>query len=120
MLTISKDQMNTLSKVQEERFVKKLVHYTREEFPDETMNIADEDLNAICSQAISKTRGYGITEKTDICRFLNFMFIYGFEFDAELLWAKKILSASYHRSGTITMLELYETAQFIGNKASLS
>jgi len=110
MLIIRKEQLEAFSKQREESFVKELVRYVKKEFAEETGEAADEDIDAISRQAISRARGYGITERADICRFLNFMFIYGFEFDEDLPWAREILNTPHDRSGTIKMLELHETA----------
>jgi len=117
MLLIREEQLLAFSREQEERFVRELCQYARNEFPAETSELADGDHDAISRQAISNARGYGIAERADIYRFLNFMLIYGLEFDDDLPWAREILNTAQDRSGTIKMLELYEEAIAFGKEA---
>ncbi len=102
--------MQALSRAQEERFVGNLVLYAKKEFPEETSDVPYEDIWEIAQLAVEKSQRYGITERADICRFLNFMYIYGFDFDEELQWAIEILHNADTRIGATKMLELHEKA----------
>jgi hypothetical protein len=110
MLTIREDQMQAFSRAQEKRFAGSLVDYARKEFPEETSDVPYEDIREIARLAVEKTKKYGITERADICRFLNFMYIYGFDFDEELQWAIEILNNADTQLGATKMLELHEMA----------
>jgi hypothetical protein len=111
---ITKEQVLAFSKAQENRFVGNLVHYAKEEFPEETGGVPNEDIREIARLAVEKTQKYGITERSDICRFLNFMYIYGFNFDEELQWAIEILNNADTQLGTTKMLELHEMVLSMG------
>ncbi len=113
---IRNEQIEAFAREQEERFVRELAQYAGNEFAEETSALADGDLDTLVRQAISRARGYGIKERGDIYRFLNFMLIYGLEFDDDLPWAREILNTSKERSGTIKMLELHEKAIALGNE----
>jgi len=115
MLVIRKEQLLAMGKAQEERFIRELVQYARDDFSEETNQLSDGDIDAIARQAISKSQGYGMTERADIYRYFNFMLIYGLKFDEDLPWAKEILNTSQERIGTIKMLELHEMAISLGN-----
>jgi hypothetical protein len=119
MLTISKEQELALSRAHEKRFVGNLVVYAKKEFPEETGGVPNEDIWDIARLAVEKTQRYGITERADICRFLNFMYILGFNFDEELQWAIEILNNADTRIGATKMLELHEMALSISKNIIL-
>jgi hypothetical protein len=116
MITFTEEQMEVFSRAQEKRFVGNLVHYAKKEFPEETGGVSDEDIWDIARLAVEKTKQYGITERADICRFLNFMYIYGFNFDEELQWAIEILNNADTQLGSTKMLELHEMVLSMGKQ----
>ena len=110
MLTIRKEQMEVLSRAQEEGFINDLCIMRRVNFQNKRVNCRIKMYATISQQAIEKSKHYGITEKADVCRYLNFMFIYGFDFDEEEQWAKDILNNPHTKLGETKMLELHEAA----------
>ena len=110
MFTMRLEMYQALCKAREERFVEGLAEYARETFPEEAKTLSDMAMDAIVRQAMEKTEQYNITEQSDICQYVNFMFIYGVDFDVELPWAQEILNNPYTRLGTAKMLELHEMA----------
>ena len=56
MLAIRKEQMEVLSRAQEERFINDLMHYAKSEFPEETRELQDQDVRNYISAGHRKIK----------------------------------------------------------------
>lgn len=114
MLRIRSEQLDVFKKIQLQRFVDDLCQYARLEFPVETARLKTDALRLFVEKAINNAESYQITERPDVCQFLNYMFILGQDFDQQLDWARKILSDPLEQSGSVKMLLLNNAA--LGNQ----
>jgi len=66
--------------------------------------MSDAELRKIITQSVSEAQVYGIDDESDVTRFVEYKFLYGYEFGQTkgTLWAKEILNNS-ELSGTKKM-----------------
>jgi hypothetical protein len=111
MLCIRKDQMAILSAHALRRFENCAVNQLRESFPDETQALGEEKLRKFINHGIEKARNYNLHEEETVGFFLQFMMIYGenFEMNPDAEWALPILNnrelTSFEK---IDQLEIHE------------
>lgn len=93
MLTISKEQMESLSALTRRRYVEKTVPSLRKLFPEQTEKQSDEELRAAVEQGVDRAGKYKITGGREVTLFINFMFGIGKDFDSQAAneWMKKLL-----------------------------
>ncbi len=93
MLRIRQEQLDVLMRAQEKKFIKEMAAHLRTYFEVGMAALADEDLRQHIERAFAKARGYGLTSKQDLCRFLNLCASHGWDFDEQphSAWMRAIL-----------------------------
>lgn len=93
MLIIRKPQMDVFRKYMLGRFEDRMAEHLRSAFPSETGSIEEADLRATIREGVEKARSYDLVLKNDVRRYLEYMFIHGYDFDEnpEIPWAGEIL-----------------------------
>lgn len=81
MLIIRKEQMEAFSEAQEESFAVEMVYHLRSDFPDETADMTDAELHQYVEDALDVAKKYDLTNRQDLCRFLNLTMFHGMEFE---------------------------------------
>ena len=91
---ISDTHMAAFSAQQRERFVREMMVYLKEVYPDETKKLGDAKLRELVETGIDKSKGYNIVLERDVARYIEFMIAIAPNFDdsKETPWAKPILS----------------------------
>lgn len=94
MLTIRKEQFDEIGHRLAHRWEDTMVLHLETFFPERTSELGEKGVRDAIDLGVKKSAKYDIYTERDICKFLNFMFAYGFDFDTdpELPWAKKILT----------------------------
>jgi len=92
MLTIRKQQSDKLGEVVEKRFKRNTIQRLKEKYPDETNGKDDKEMMDFIHTGIDKAEKHNIIERRDIAVYLEYMLVYGSNFDteAENDWALKV------------------------------
>jgi len=93
MLKIRKEQNDELSDYMLQQFENRMVVHLRDEYPEETQLISEEQLRTLIKAGIRKAETYGIELENDVQEFIEFMVVYGSDFDtnSKFHWAREIL-----------------------------
>ena len=94
MLIIRNEQMEVLSEYMVEQFVNEAMLHLRTSFPEPIKHVPDADLRSMIYTGIKNAGEYNITIEEDVLRYLEFMIIYGADFDInpDTPWAEEILN----------------------------
>lgn len=91
MMTIQKRQFEAISARLALRWEDSMVIHLQTFFPERAEELGEPGLLAAITLGVKKAARYDIHSERDVCKFLNFMFAYSFDFDTELPWAHEIL-----------------------------
>ena len=113
MLKIRKEQWDVLVKSEQDKF-ENWVHDHVCAFFRGAYNAAGEaQLREMIHYGIERAGSYGITSKSDVCKYIDLMVMLGRDFDTDerLPWAGEILQKKKHPSRRIKALEEAAAAQ---------
>jgi hypothetical protein len=110
VLRIRDEQLATLREPRHDEIAERLVAHVRRHFPDETRRYDDIRLQSLVRAGVRRCDGYGITIARDVCRFVNLMCAFGWDFDTRLPWAQRVLHRSAGRDRRPKIERLYEAA----------
>jgi hypothetical protein len=93
MMTIQRRQIAAMGERLARRWEDTMVVHLETFFPETTKELGPEGVRHAIDLGMKKAARYGIHSERDVCKFLNFMFAYGFDFDRDpaLPWAHAIL-----------------------------
>jgi len=102
MLTIRDEQMLQLDAAQRQSFGEQTIAMLRAEFPQACAGFDDAELRGTVARALRKAREYGLTEQSDVFRYINVMYTLGcdFEDDPDYAWARAIMTHPRMRGGS--------------------
>ena len=117
MLTIRREQMEAFSQHSLDQFEAAMIRHLRTRFPAQTEARLDPDLRRMIKDGIGRAAVYGITFENDVKRYLEYMVLYGPEFDQtpETAWAGDILRAD-DLDGTEKIDRIDEAELFPGDE----
>jgi len=101
MLTIRREQFDEIGRRLAHRWEDTMVLHLETFFPERSAELGEKGVRDAIDLGVKKSAKYDIHTERDVCKFLNFMFAFGFDFDTdpELPWAKSILTnPAYGRS----------------------
>lgn len=100
-------QIEELGKSYEERFEERMLRHLRAMFAKKLADRSDEELRELIRDGIENAADYEITIENDVSRFIEYMVIFGedFDIDEKTYWAGNILNKS-ESSGTEKMNEM--------------
>lgn len=113
MLKIRPEQLAVFDQADLEQFIQRMMKFQREQFPEETANIDDTQLNQQIRERITRAQRYNIVAKKDICDYLSLCRVFGADFGQTEDWAKSILSDPVLSSGKTRISRLYEAGMNI-------
>lgn len=92
MLTIRKEQSDKLGEVIEKSFKKNTIIRLKEKYPQETIGKNDDEMMEFIHSGIEKAEKHNIIERRDISVYLEYMLVYGedFDFNSDNKWAMKV------------------------------
>lgn len=93
MMTLQKSQIAAVGERLARRWEDTMVVHLQTFFPELSRELGEPGLMHAIEIGLKKAARYGIHAERDVCKFLNFMFAYGFDFDLDpgLPWAREIL-----------------------------
>jgi hypothetical protein len=92
MLVLRSVQLRQMEELSRRSFERRLARHLEESFPEECARLGDDEVRRMCSQGVDRAQSHGFRSERDICKFLNLIVVFGFEFDRELPWAVEILA----------------------------
>lgn len=94
MFRVKRCQIEAMRERLSRRFEERMVIHLRTFFPERSAELGAEGVRAAISYALTRAARYDIASERDVCKYLNLMFVYGYEFDTDpaLPWAAAILS----------------------------
>jgi hypothetical protein len=106
-LIIRDAQTEELGKSYQKRFVERMLRHLRAMFAEKLADRSDEELRELIRDGIENAADYEITIEYDVSRFIEYMVIFGedFDIDEKTYWAGNILNKS-ENSGTEKMNEM--------------
>ena len=106
MFLIRADQMSALAVPGEVRTENRALCHLRNCIPDVCAALSESELREIVLWGRRRSRGYGIEREFDFFRYLNLMFMFGFEFDTapKYPWASQALNAKAEPTARIDLL----------------
>ena len=117
MLTIRREQMEALGRYSLDQFEAAMIRHLRTRFPAQTETRIDSDLREMIKNGIGRAAVYDITLENDVKRYLEYMVLYGPEFDQtpQTAWAGDILRAD-DLDGTEKIDRIDEAELFPGDE----
>lgn len=93
MLRLSASQIKALDEAAARRFQQRMVQHIRRYFPEQCSILSADEIVMQVERNIASAKAYGITEKRDVCRYLNIVMAMGGSAAAmeEQAWATRIL-----------------------------
>jgi hypothetical protein len=93
MLTIRREQLEALRKVDVKRFEREMMQHLRSRFRPQVSTLSDDELENLIQNAVVRAASHDVTLEGDVRRFLECVAIYGIDFDVnpQHAWAGKIL-----------------------------
>ena len=117
MLTIRREQMEALGRQSLQQFEAALLEHLRTRFPTQTDGRLDPELRTMIHDGIDRATVYGITLENDVRRYVEWMVLYGPDFDRnpETAWAGDILRTD-DLDGTEKIDRIEEAELFTGEE----
>ena len=100
MLTIRREQFDEIGRRLAFRWEDTMVLHLETFFPERVAELGEKGVRDAIVLGQKRAAKYDIYTERDVCKYLNFMFAYGFDFDTdpELPWARQILTnPAYNR-----------------------
>jgi hypothetical protein len=91
MLVIRHEQMKVLGDAMQRQFELRTLERLHRNFPKQLENRMDEELLTMIRRGISQAAGYGIVSQIDVTRYIEYMILYGPDFDSQLTRVGEIL-----------------------------
>lgn len=113
MLTIRKEQLAAFGKPALKAFEGHVVVHVKKYFPGECEKLGAEKVQEFVQFGTQKAATYGIVAERDVCKYIDFMMVYGREFDVDpkLPWASSILKKQTLKNSTTKIDHLYKAAK---------
>ena len=95
MLTIRQDQLAMFSRMNEPQVERRAVRHLQACIPEICEKLGDSGIREVVRWGRRRSRLYGIEREVDFFRYLNLMFMFGYEFDTDprCPWAASALTA---------------------------
>lgn len=113
MLVIRLEQIAAFREIADAAFCERAANYLRHTVPDVCAAMEREQVLESVRYALSRCRSLGADREIDVLRYLNLMYVFGFQFE-RLPWAKRILSSSMRPQARMKWLcdqALYEASK---------
>lgn len=97
-LSIRPRQMAIFSQVEQQKFEAWVLVHLKRFFPRQCGASSDAQLQDMVHYGIERATAHRITSKSDVCRYIDLMIVFGRDFDTDKLtrWAGQILAYKWH------------------------
>ena len=82
-ITISPEQMAALSEAACKDFEKRMLAHFQEFFPDKCLELGTEETRKKIESGVRRAKAYGFESEQDVCCYIDLMFTFGDDFDAD-------------------------------------
>lgn len=112
MLTIRWEQMAAFRASAIKHFEDRVVVHLYKCFPNQCRSFGEKDLREIIQHGIGRAAKYGIIAERDVCKYIDFMVVFGRDFDrdANLPWASSVLNDPALNDPTSKIKRLYKAS----------
>src|SRR5262249_44287198 len=110
-LAMRPSQMAEFSRVEVQKFKSWMLVHLNKFFPTECQSAGEMHIKETIQYGIKRAASYGITSKSDVCKYIDLMVVFGRDFDTDrgLPWASEVLSR--RNSSSIKTCLLLQAAQ---------
>jgi hypothetical protein len=114
-ITTSPEQMAALSTAAYKEFENRMIAHLQEFFPDECLELGEEEVRDEIKYGVRRARVHGFESEQDVCRYIDLMFTFGGDFDADpdFEGLRLILDEEPSEDDTERMDRLYSAAMAI-------
>ena len=116
IVIVRQEQIDRMGESMQRGFEIRMIAHLRATFPQPTRQQTDDQMTAFVRLGSNRSRPYGITAEGDVQRYLEYMVMYGPEFDTSCAWASEILNTE-GISGTKKMDWIDDYDQFVLNRS---
>jgi hypothetical protein len=118
MFQIRQEHVDAIALMQQRDFEERMNAHLREAFAQETEGVADEQMLGLIRLGIKRAASYGIELEADVERYLEYMVMYGANFDTDRKypWAGETLRRE-DVPGNVKMDWIDEYDQFSANRS---
>jgi hypothetical protein len=111
VLTIRPEQLKIFSQAEVQEFEDWVLAHLRRFFPRQCDATGEWSLRSTIQYGIQRAAVYGITDRRDVCKYIDLMVVFGRDFDTDqrLSWAGEILKKP--RPPRTKMTALFETSK---------
>jgi len=115
MMMTSAEQMRSLSKAAYMEFENRMLAHLREFFPAECDALGEDEVRDEIKYGVRRAKLYGFESEQDVCRYIDLMFAFGSNFDADpdLVELRELLDDDVAEDPTERMDCLYDVAMSI-------
>lgn len=115
MMNTRPEQMETLSKAAYKDFENRMVAHLQEFFPNECDALGEDEVRDEIKYGVRRSKVYGFESEQDVCRYIDLMFAFGSNFDADpdLKDLREVLDDKSSDNPGDRMDRLYEAAMYI-------
>lgn len=115
MMMTSPEQMKRLSRAAYNEFENRMVAHLREFFPDQCEELSEDGVRDEIKYGVRRAKLYGFESEQDVCRYIDLMFAFGSNFDADpdLVELRQLLDDDVAGDPTERMDCLYDVAMSI-------
>ncbi len=110
MLTLRPDQYQALGQVSLDAFVAEMERHLRQRFPQACADLGEPGLRALIHDGIDRGAGYGITDTSDLRRWLEYLVRFGRDFGLHAnSWARPhLMDKALDGTGKMDALDAYD------------
>jgi hypothetical protein len=94
MLTIRQSQLDLLREQRSTEYEHAIMSHLKRCFPSKLRAIGEEHAKDLIRVGIDRARKHGFTTQRLVCKFIDLVFVFGVNFDADLDWASDALRQS--------------------------
>lgn len=105
MIILRKEQLEAFDKAALDDFIKRAYHHIKDNIHNKYESLGSRKVKESVLTAIANAKEYDINKEYDVLRFINFMYVFGFDFDENIPWAAAVLN-NKRLDGTAKMDEL--------------
>ena len=112
-MVIRQEQMSAFAEGATSDFENRMVVHLNKCFPAECETLREPGVRKTIRHGIDRAAKYGIKSERDVCKYIDFMMVYGRDFDTreDLPWASRILNDQVLRNSTARMDSLFAAAK---------
>ena len=112
MLTLRKEQIDTLADTKAENFETLLLDHLLTFFPQRCSQLGNDAVHKIICSGIEKAESYGFESQRDICKYIDLLFVFGTDFDcrSDLPWSRQLLQDRGTRDSLTQMERICQAA----------